>query len=151
MGIDSKNKLITTRNAMITDFDIVNDFIEELENIRFDRQKQLEIFKKNITNPENIYLVAEENGSVVGYLSCHVQSLLHHGGRVGEIQEMFVSNKKRSHGIGKLLLNRLRVLAAEMDLVQLEVTSNKDRLMAHKFYARQDFKLTHKKFTLPLK
>jgi (aminoalkyl)phosphonate N-acetyltransferase len=143
--------MITTRNVTITDFDIINDFIEELENTHFDRRKQLEIFKKNIANTENIYLVAEENNKVVGYLSCHVQLLLHHGGRVGEIQEMFVSGEKRSHGIGKLLLKRLRTLAVEMDLVQLEVTSNKDRLMTHKFYEREDFKLTHKKFTLPLK
>jgi PhnO protein len=143
--------MITIRNAIIADFDIINDFIEELESTRFDRQRQQEIFSANIANSRNIYLVAEENSNVVGYLSCHVQSLLHHGGCVGEIQEMFVSSEKRSHGIGKFLLSRLRSLANEMDLVQLEVTSDNERLMTHKFYEREDFELTHKKFTLSLK
>jgi len=97
-------------------------------------------------NQKNIYLVAIENEIVIGYVSCHIQKLLHHGGEVGEIQEMFVIPEKRSLGVGKILIGKLKEIAINRKILQLEVTSNQKRLKAHSFYETQEFTATHKKF-----
>ena len=141
---------IHIRQATQDDFEYVCDFVDQLENDRFDRKKQLEIYLENAANPNNIYLMAWAHLIPVGFLSCHVQSLLHHGGLVGEIQEMFVSENGRSHGIGKLLVEKLIEMATARGVLQLEVTSGLSRENAHRFYEREGFAHTHKKFTLKL-
>ena len=85
---------IQIRNVEIQDFEPIYEFSNELEEEEFDKPKQRKIFLENLSNEKNIYLVATEDTTVIGYLSCHVQKLLHYGGEVGEIQEMFVVSKK---------------------------------------------------------
>lgn len=138
------------RKAERNDFDAIHKFICELENETFDFDKQKEIFVQNIQQSNNIYLVAVENNSVVGFVSCHIQDLLHHGGPIAEIQEMFVVKEMRSAGIGKDLINALKQIVKERNVIQLEVTSNNNRSLTHKFYERENFKHTHKKFVLNL-
>ena len=112
----------------------------------FDKNRQQILFEKNIQIKENIYLVAEFNNKAVGFISCHVQNLLHHSGPVGEIQEMFVEFEHRSSGIGMKLLNEVKRLAKEKGVLHLEVTSNKKRKAAHTFYLREGFINSHEKF-----
>ena len=145
-----KNKQ-AIRKAQIQDFESIYRFVNKLEDEEFDRQKQFKIFSDNLLNEKNIYLVATENGVVIGYLSCHIQKLLHHGGEIGEIQEMFVIPEKRSIGIGKILIEKLKEIAVNRKILQLEVTSNQKRLKAHSFYEAQKFIATHKKFVLKCK
>ena len=57
------------------------------------------IFTRNISHPENVYLVAEMDGIISGYISCHGQYLLHHGGLVFEIQELYVKQEFRNAGL----------------------------------------------------
>ncbi len=89
------------RRARVEDFKRIFNFINELENAEFEEEHQKEIFIENLSNPRNIYLVATVDEITVGFLSCHVQPLLHHSGLVGEIQEMYVSNSHRGLGIGQ--------------------------------------------------
>ena len=138
------------RNAINEDFATIHQFVTELENQEFNYEKQKNIFTKNIANTDNIYLVAHENNKPIGYLSCHIQNLLHHGGPIAEIQEMFVVAEKRNAGIGKMLIDRLIQLAKQKGVLQIEVTSNNDRHQTHKFYERENFRFTHKKFVRSL-
>ena len=81
---------IEIRKVKNTDFDTIFVFINELENQKFDVNRQREIFTENLANPYNIYLLATIDTKPVGFLSCHIQHLLHHSGLVGEIQEMYI-------------------------------------------------------------
>jgi (aminoalkyl)phosphonate N-acetyltransferase len=141
---------IHVRPATQDDFEYVYQFINLLEDEVFDREKQWEIYLENAANPNNIYLIAWAHSLAVGYLSCHVQNLLHHGGLVGEIQEMYVNENGRGHGIGKLLIDKVVEIATERGILQLEVTSRFIRDGAHRFYEREGFVHTHKKFTKKL-
>lgn len=135
------------RPAEIADFNILYTFINTLENIRFDEATQRQIMVRNLQNPDICYLLAFEDHEPAGLLSCHAQWLLHHSALVGEIQEMIVAENYRSQGIGKKLVNELLVWARKKGIVQLEVTSSKRRLDAHRFYLREGFSETHFKFT----
>ena len=87
---------LTIRKARNSDFEPVYQFVCALEEQVFDKVKQEKIFKENIENPNNIYLIATLGQESVGFLSCHAQNLMHHGGLVGEIQEMYVVPEHRS-------------------------------------------------------
>lgn len=134
------------RRVIETDFEVVYHFINALEECEFDKESQHAIFIENLSNPKHIFLLAEIDQTPVGFLSCHVQNLIHHGGLVGEIQEMFVDEKYRSQQIGTQLLNKLKTIAKQNKLLQIEVTSSFKREKAHAFYEREGFPHTHKKF-----
>lgn len=136
--------------AIPNDFEAIYSFINELEGQVFDKENQSKIFQEVLQNPNNIYLVAFDDETPVGFISCHAQNLLHHSGLIGEIQEMFVAEKYRSVGVGKLLIENLVAAAKQLNFLQLEVTSSKRREKAHQFYMREGFVSSHFKFTLPL-
>lgn len=135
------------RFAIPDDFEAVYMFINELEDETMDRQIQKKIFIRNLSNPDIIYLLAFSDKNPVGFLSLHVQQLLHHGGPIGEIQEMYVSTEARSLGVGKRLIDEIKRIAKQRRIPQLEVTSSFKREDAHRFYEREGFAHTHKKFT----
>ncbi|WP_106792919.1 GNAT family N-acetyltransferase [Aquimarina sp. Aq78] len=141
-----RNKEVEIRRAKGSDFLSIHRFIEILENQTFKKEKQEKIFLENLNNQNNIYLIAEVENEIAGFLSCHVQNLLHHNGLIGEIQEMFVTESCRGLGIGQKLIDHLKSIAKEKEIIQLEVTSNIKRENAHSFYENQDFINTHKKF-----
>lgn len=137
---------VLIREAIPPDFPVIYNFINELEGEVFDREKQRSLFEVNIQQRDYCYRVALLNQEVAGYISCHTQILLHHGGRIGEIQELFVAADKRGYGIGKLLVNEVKLWAQQKEVLQLEVTANNTRHQTHEFYIREGFVHTHKKF-----
>ncbi len=142
-----KQEQPSVRQAVIKDCKWVYKFICDLEETEFEYSIFEYLFTRNIADPENIYLVAEADELLVGYISCHSQTLLHHAGRVFEIQELYVSKEFRNKGIGQLLIQNLESILSKLDYKSLEVTSNKRRIGAHEFYKRLGFESSHLKFT----
>lgn len=140
-------KNIEVRLATSDDFLAVYNLINELEDQIFDRNKQEKIYHKNLNNPDIIYFVAATKLKIVGFISAHIQLLLHHSESVAEIQELIVTKEYRSQKIGKLLLDQIILELKNRNITQLEVTSNKMREAAHQFYLREGFVDSHKKFT----
>lgn len=89
------------------------------------------------------YLVAEQSGIIVGFVSCHVQYLLHHTGKVGEVQELCVKPDYRNQHIGHQLIAALNAVAVREGLINLEVTTNQKRTDTIRFYEREGFRATH--------
>lgn len=136
------------RKASLNDFKSVYGFVNDLEETEFNIESMKIAFEQNINNTDSIYLIAEVDNKPVGYLSCHSQFLLHHGGqRIAEIQEMYVNPENRKMGIGKKLIDELKRTAQQKGIDQLEVTSNNRRTKTHRFYEREKFVQSHKKFT----
>lgn len=142
------NSELLIRKARLNDFDSVYGFVNDLEETEFEIESIRRAFELNIDDPNSIYLIAEINNKSVGYLSCHSQFLLHHGGqKIAEIQEMYVNPENRKMGIGKKMINELKRIAYQKGIEQLEVTSNNKRNKTHRFYEREKFVQSHKKFT----
>jgi PhnO protein len=106
------------------------------------------IFNENISNPKNLYLIAENKNEGLGFISFHTQNLLHHCGLVGEIQEFFIHQKYRGQGVGRILINEILNYAEEHNLKSIEVTTNKKRVENVAIYENLGFTLSHNKFTI---
>lgn len=136
---------VQIRAASLPDEPIIYQFVCTLEEVRLDRAAFQTIFVQNLANPAVHYFVAQKASVVVGFVSCHVQLLLHHSGRVGEIQELFVQPDVRQQGVGQRLVAEVKALAVRESFVSLEVTTNQKRDDAIKFYERALFTQTHVK------
>lgn len=142
---DEKTKIRKIQNG---DLDFVYKAICELENEVLDFEVFEMIFNENISNPKNLYLIAENENVGLGFISFHIQNLLHHCGLVGEIQEFFIHKKYRGQGVGRLLINEILDFAEKNDLKSIEVTTNKKRVENLAIYENLGFTLSHNKFTI---
>lgn len=123
--------------------DTVYGFLCDLEETVLDPTRFQAIFRQNLANPMIYYFIAEWTGVVVGFVSCHVQQLLHHTGKVGEIQELYVKPNYQNQRIGRQLIAALNALSVEEGFVNLEVTTNQKRTNTVRFYEQEHFSCTH--------
>jgi len=130
------------------DLDFAYKAICELENEVLDFEVFEMIFNENISNPKNLYLIAENENVGLGFISFHTQNLLHHCGLVGEIQEFFIHKKYRGQGVGRLLINEILNYSEQHNLKSIEVTTNKKRVENVAIYENLGFTLSHNKFTI---
>lgn len=138
------------RPASESDSESVYAFICELEEIVLDRVQFENVFRHNLINPLVRYLIAEWNGQAVGFASCHIQFVLHHTGKVAEIQELYVHPDYRNQRIGQALVTAIDALARQQGAVNLEVTTNQKRSDTIRFYEREHFVRTHVKLVKPI-
>ena len=138
------------RQAIQSDFTAVYGLINELEETVFSEELFAWGYESLIADPNHLFLVAVEQGNVVGVLHLRMEFQLHHCAKIAEIMELMVDAGFRSRGVGKQLLCAAVQAAKEHHCTQIEVTSNQKRLDAHRFYQREDLLLTHKKLTKAL-
>lgn len=138
---------IKVRAATPEDVQEVYRFVCELEEIIFDTDKFYQYYFENICKQDHHYLVAETGEDLVGYISCHGQVLLHHLGKVYEIQELYVDKEYRDKGIGRLLIDSLIGVLDKEEYDMLEVASGMKRVASHAFYRHCGFDQSHYKFT----
>ncbi len=136
---------LTIRPATPSDCAPIYAFICDLEEMILDNTAFRAVFRRNLADHYIRYCVAEHNGQVVGFVSCHIQYLLHHTGKVGEIQELYVRPDSRNQRIGHQLVAHLEDMARREGLVNLEVTTNQNRTDTIRFYEQTGFTLSHRK------
>lgn len=137
---------IVIRPANSADISLVYELICDLEDTRLDFEAFKSIYNINIRSTEAVYLVAEYNKAVVGFLSIHVQRILHHTRPTCELHELNVFNEYRSLGIGTQLMQEAERIAKELGLEEIELTTKVFRKRAQEFYARLGYVNTHLKF-----
>ena len=102
-------------------------------------------------DPLSRVLVAELAGSVVGVCQLIMfRHLQERGGLCAEIESMHVASGHRSAGIGSALLEAAVEAARSAGCYRIQLTSNKARTDAHRFYARHGFEASHEGFKLYL-
>ncbi|KAF2331129.1 GNAT family N-acetyltransferase [Flavobacterium ginsenosidimutans] len=142
------NLKVNIRKVENYDLDFVYKAICELENEVLDFKMFEIIFNENISNPKNLYLIAENENEGLGFISFHTQNLLHHCGLVGEIQEFFIHQKYRGQGVGRKLVDEILKYSEQNNLKSIEVTTNKKRIENVAIYENLGFTLSHNKFTI---
>jgi len=136
------------RKIQKEDVNFVYKAICELEKEILDFEVFEKIFKTNILNSDNVYLLAENEMEAMGFISFHTQQVLHHCGIVGEIQEFFIQEKYRGKGVGRQLIQKIVNFSEINNLKSIEVATNKRRVENVLIYESLGFTLTHNKFTI---
>jgi PhnO protein len=142
---------IKIRNASLKDVEVIFLYISHLEEMSFNFEDFKVRYAENIGNPDILYLVGvNENDKPLGFVSCYGQSLLHHEGKIFEIQEMYVAKNSRDLGIGRALYAALEERLKALECQILEVATHAKRTDAKKFYSKLGFEPTHVKFVKAL-
>lgn len=101
---------------------------------------------------ENQYLlVGELHGSVIAMLQLtFIPGLSRRGALRANIEAVRVDSSLRGQGIGNWIIEKALLLAKERGCAIVQLTSDKSRTDAHRFYARFGFVATHEGFKLLL-
>jgi GNAT superfamily N-acetyltransferase len=102
-------------------------------------------------DPAHLLVVAEAGGEVVGTLQLSVlPSLPHHGAFRGQLEGVHVRADQRGGGLGAAIVGWAVEEARRRGCAQVQLTSQKRRTAAHRFYERLGFVKSHDGFKLLL-
>lgn len=101
-------------------------------------------FREIDADPNNELIVAELDGEVVGtlQLTC-TPSISFQGGKRCTVESVRVDEKLRGQGIGRETMLWAIELAKEKGCMSMQLTTNNDRVDAHRFYESLGFSKSH--------
>lgn len=142
--------MFTIRMATLADLEPVYQLICDLEGESLNYSYFTENYRRNLEDSTVHYWVACHGEKVIGFLSMHVQRILHHVRLTCELQELNVLPEYRSQGVGSMLMEQAEKLAKELDLEEVELTTRNYRVRTQEFYKRLGYEQTHLKYVKKL-
>ena len=115
-----------------------------------DEDRYRELFVEYLRRPDADALVAERDGSVVGFVNVEFRERLNYDTPQGWIPELIVAEGERSRGAGAALLSRAEELARDRGCWSMALESANRRTDAHRFYLREGWTDVAKAFGKPL-
>lgn len=95
-------------------------------------------------DPNNALLVAEVEGAVAGAFHLTIiQYVAYRGGNVAQIENVIVDPAHRGRGVGEAMMRWAIDEARRRGCFRVQLTTNKIRKRAHRFYERLGFTATH--------
>jgi GNAT superfamily N-acetyltransferase len=111
----------------------------------------LEAFALVDADPAHLLVVAENAGEVVGTLQLSViPGLARRGSLRAQVEAVHVRDGHRGHGLGAAMVRWAVDEARRRGCALVQLTSDKQRTDAHRFYERLGFHATHEGFKLQL-
>jgi GNAT superfamily N-acetyltransferase len=108
-------------------------------------------FEAISADPNQVLVVAERNGELVGTLQLTIMpGLSRKGATRGLVEAVRVAASARGTGLGTTLLEWSIEEARARGCALVQLTTDKARADAHRFYLRLGFQNTHEGFKLPL-
>lgn len=102
-------------------------------------------------SPHDDLVVAEVDGEIVGTLQFRVLPGLAQRGMVrAQVEAVRVASRLRGRGLGGQLMKWAVDRARDKGCAVVQLTSDRQREAAHRFYARLGFQATHEGFKLRL-
>ncbi len=106
-----------------------------------------EAFAEIDASRDNALFVAERAGEVVGTFQVTlIPGLVARGRKRGKIESVHVAPGSRGLGIGALMIRHALAFAGESGVGLVELSSNKARIDAHRFYRNLGFDQSHEGF-----
>ena len=109
---------------------LYNDFVGEDRYSKHDGDS----FKVVLKSPDNYVFVAEENGKIIGFATVSVRTLVRYPKPIAELDELFVAEEFRKHGVGKKFMSKVEEIAKKRNCYRLYIASANRFKIAHKFY-----------------
>ncbi len=111
----------------------------------------LEAFREMQASGNNLTYVAEEGGRVVGtFMLTVTRHLMRRGSLVADLEAVRVDASARRRGIGERMVRWAIEEARRLGCSRVQLTSNKSRKDAHRFYRRLGFEQSHEGMKLSL-
>lgn len=121
------------------------DMSEPLPQVYYDA------FDELARDPNNRLLIAEKDGAIVGTLQVtFIRGLSRKGMRRALIEAVRVASGRRSEGIGEQIIRAAIDLARTEGCAMVQLTTDKSRKDAHRFYERLGFTASHEGMKLML-
>lgn len=102
-------------------------------------------------DPNNLVIVAEDDGRVIGCLQVtFIANLSFEGGKRALIEAVRIADSHQGQGLGRAIIEHAIGLARERNCRMVQLTSNTQRPDALKFYEQIGFQPSHVGFKLYL-
>ncbi len=102
-------------------------------------------------DPNQMLAVADSDGVVVGTLQLtFLPGLSHKGAWRGQVESVRVASSRRGTGLGQAMLEWAVAECRARGCRMVQLTTDKTRADAHRFYERLGFKASHEGFKLVL-
>jgi GNAT superfamily N-acetyltransferase len=136
---------VATRGDLPAIMELLNaDYIPPCPQRDAPTQEQVRTFETIAAHPEHEIAVAMLDGEVVGTLQLMLlPGLAHGGGWRAQVEAVRVRAGLRNQRIGTRMMEWAIARARERGCWVMQLTSNKMRVDAHRFYERLGFKLSH--------
>ena len=111
-----------------------------------------ELARGRLGRPGERVLLAELDGEPVGLLSLAVLHHVTHARPLARVVAMVVRARARRGGVGRALMERAETLARAAGCEGVELTSanSPEREAAHRFYEALGYRVTSRRYWLPL-
>jgi GNAT superfamily N-acetyltransferase len=107
-------------------------------------ESYVKAFREIDADPNNELIVAERDGEVVGTLQLtYTPSICFQGGKRCTVESVRVDAKYRGKGIGREMMLWAIERAKENGCISMQLTTNNDRVDAHRFYEGLGFSKSH--------
>lgn len=114
-------------------------------------QAYLDAFAAIAADPNQLLAVAEAGGAVVGTLQLtFLPGLSHKGAWRGQIESVRIASSQRGTGLGQRMFEWAIAECRARGCRIVQLTTDKTRADAHRFYARLGFVASHEGFKLKL-
>ncbi len=125
------------------------DYLAAGRDVTGSLEAALEEFDDIEARPHDTLYVADVGGRVVGTFQLTIlRYLTYAGARVALVEAVEVAESERDKGIGSEMMRFAIAEARRHECNRVQLTSNKRRSDAHRFYERLGFVATHEGFKL---
>lgn len=125
---------------------LADDFLGE-QRERFEDplpESYVRAFEEIDSDSNNELIVAEIDGKVVGTLQLtFTPSISFQGGKRATVESVRIDKEMRGAGIGREMMLWASDRARKAGCVSMQLTTNAERLDAHRFYEQLGFKASH--------
>ena len=127
------------RKAKESDYEelmkLYNIFVGEDRYSRHDNDS----FKKVLDLRDSYILVAEQEGEAIGFVTFSVRTVVRYPKPIAELDELFVVEEFRKHGVGGMLIEEVENAAKERQCYRVYIGSADRFETAHTFYVGQGY------------
>jgi ribosomal protein S18 acetylase RimI-like enzyme len=114
-------------------------------------QAYLNAFHAIVADPHQHFILAEHEGEIIGFFQISfIPGLSRKGAWRGNIESVRVAQSLRGKGIGEAMMRHAIGMCREKGCRTVQLTSDKQRGAAHRFYGRLGFVASHEGFKLAL-
>lgn len=150
--------MLTYRNATAADLPFIIALIVEDSVIQTDddpadagHAEYVDALAEITADPNEEMIIVDEDGVAVGcFQLSYLPGLMRRGMKRGQIEVVHVAETHRNRGIGGEMMRWAVERCRQNNCSMVQLTSNKKRTDAHRFYERLGFLKSHEGFKLYL-